>query len=98
MRGGDLRRASGRADHRAVPVPAPLLDLADQVLERFRPHVLLTYGGHPACLELIRGTRRKSVAVVFLLHHSVPMSAASLTTSRSRPPAKTGNRARPCAK
>jgi hypothetical protein len=33
---------------------ACFLDLADQVLERFRPHVLLTYGGHPACLELMR--------------------------------------------
>ena len=24
------------------------LNLAEQVLERFRPDVLLTYGGHPA--------------------------------------------------
>jgi hypothetical protein len=35
--------------------------------------VLLTYGGHPACLELMRGTGMKSVAVVFLLHHSVTL-------------------------
>jgi hypothetical protein len=45
------------------------LDLADQVLDRFRPHVLLTCGGHPACLELMRRARMKSVAVVFHLHN-----------------------------
>ena len=89
--------ASSRAERSPdMQESARFLDLADQVLERFRPHVLLTYGGHPACLELMRGARMKSVAVVFLLHHSVPMSAACLTTSRSRRPAKTGNRARLC--
>jgi UDP-N-acetylglucosamine:LPS N-acetylglucosamine transferase len=46
---------------------ARFLGLADQVLERFRPHVLLTYGGHPACLGLMRRARMKSVAVVFHL-------------------------------
>ena len=45
------------------------LGLADQVLERFRPDVLLTYGGHPACLELMRRARTRSVAVVFHLHN-----------------------------
>jgi hypothetical protein len=29
------------------------LNLADQVLDRFRPQALLTYGGHPANLELM---------------------------------------------
>jgi hypothetical protein len=48
---------------------ARFLGLADQVLDRFRPHVLLTYGGHPACLELMRRARLKSVAVVFHLHN-----------------------------
>jgi hypothetical protein len=33
---------------------ACFLDLADQVMERFHPRVLLTCGGHRACLELIR--------------------------------------------
>src|SRR5207245_2475965 len=70
---------------------ARFVDLADQVLERFRPDVLLTYGGHPACLELMRWARMKSVGVVFLLHSSVITSAASLTTSRSRRPAKNGS-------
>jgi hypothetical protein len=83
--------ASSRAERSPdMQESARFLDLADQVLERFRPHVLLTYGGHPVCLELTRGTRMKSVAVVFLLHNSVTMSAASLKTSRSRRPAKTG--------
>jgi hypothetical protein len=87
--------ASSRAERSPdMQESARFLDLADQVLERFRPHVLLTYGGHPACLELMRGTRMKSIAVVFLPHHSVTRSAAPLTTSRSRRPAKTGNRAR----
>jgi glycosyltransferase involved in cell wall biosynthesis len=31
--------------------------------------VLLTYGGHPACLELMRRARMKSIAVVFHLHN-----------------------------
>ncbi len=45
------------------------LDLADQALGRFRPAVLLTYGGHPANLELMRRARRQGVAVVFHLHN-----------------------------
>jgi hypothetical protein len=31
--------------------------------------VLLIYGGHPACLELMRRVRMKPVAVVFHLHN-----------------------------
>jgi hypothetical protein len=38
-------RAKRSPDHHEGPV---FLDLADQVLDRFRPDVLLTYGGHPA--------------------------------------------------
>lgn len=45
------------------------LDLAEQALDRFRPEVLLTYGGHPANLELMRRARRRGVAVVFHLHN-----------------------------
>jgi glycosyltransferase involved in cell wall biosynthesis len=48
---------------------AIFLDLAEQVLERFRPQILLTYGGHAACLELMRRARAKGVAVVFHLHN-----------------------------
>jgi glycosyltransferase involved in cell wall biosynthesis len=45
------------------------LDLADQILERFRPQVLLTYGGHPVNLELMARARRRGVSVVFYLHN-----------------------------
>ena len=59
----------------AVPNRAPqpargvvFLDLAEQVLERFRPDVLLTYGGNPVCLELMPGSGER-VPVVFHLHN-----------------------------
>jgi len=45
------------------------LALADEVFERFRPQVMLTYGGHPASLELMRRARRRGIAVVFHLHN-----------------------------
>lgn len=45
------------------------LDLAGQVLERFRPQVVLTYGGHPANLALMDRARRGGAAVVFHLHN-----------------------------
>ena len=48
---------------------AIFLDLADQVLDRFRPEVLLTYGGHPASRELMHRARAKGAAVVFHLHN-----------------------------
>ena len=48
---------------------ALFLDLADQVLDRFRPEILLTYGGHPAGRELMRRARAKGAAVVFHLHN-----------------------------
>ena len=45
------------------------LDLAEQVLDRFQPDVLLTYGGHPVCIELMRRARARGIAVVFHLHN-----------------------------
>ncbi len=45
------------------------LELADQVLDRFLPEVLLTYGGHPASRELRHRARAKGAAVVFHLHN-----------------------------
>ena len=45
------------------------LNLGEQVLDRFRPDVLLTYGGHPASLELMRRARARGIAVVFHLHN-----------------------------
>jgi hypothetical protein len=62
--------ASSRAERSPnVQESACFLNLTDQVLDRLRPDVLLTYGGHPACLELMRRARMKSVAVVFHLHN-----------------------------
>ena len=64
-----LPTAHSRADAAPSPREAGMfLDLAEQVLERFRPDVLLTYGGHPACLELMRRLAR-AIAVVFHLHN-----------------------------
>ena len=59
---------------RAERAPSPregamFLDLADQVLDRFRPEILLTYGGHPASRELMLRARAKGTAVVFHLHN-----------------------------
>jgi glycosyltransferase involved in cell wall biosynthesis len=47
----------------------PGLDPAEQVFDRLRPDVLLTDGGHPAGLELIRRARQRWIAVVFHLHN-----------------------------
>jgi hypothetical protein len=44
-------------------------ELAERVFGRLRHDVLLTYGGHPARLELIRRARQGGIAVVFHLHN-----------------------------
>jgi glycosyltransferase involved in cell wall biosynthesis len=60
--------ASSRAERAPSREEGALfLDLADQVLERFAPRVLLTYGGHPAILALMARARRRGIAVVFRL-------------------------------
>jgi hypothetical protein len=65
-----LPTASSRADRSPDPRESGVfLDLADQVLERFRPDVLPTYGGNPASLELMRRARQRGIAVVFHLHN-----------------------------
>jgi glycosyltransferase involved in cell wall biosynthesis len=62
--------ASSRAERSPDPREgASFLDLADQVFERFRPDVMLTYGGHPVSLELMRRARGRGIAVVFHLHN-----------------------------
>jgi hypothetical protein len=45
------------------------LDLAEQVLDRFQPDLLLTYSGHPVCIELMRRARALGIAAVFHLHN-----------------------------
>lgn len=64
------------ATHSSRPERSPnrreaaiFLDLAGQVFDRFRPDVLLTYGGHPDSLELMRRARARGIAVVFHLHN-----------------------------
>ncbi len=61
---------SSRAERSPDPRESALfLELAEQVFDRFRPDVLLTYGGHPASLELMRRARQRGIAVVFHLHN-----------------------------
>ncbi len=62
--------SSSRAERSPNPREGAIfLDLADQVCERFQPQVLLTYGGHPVSLELMRRARARGIAVVFHLHN-----------------------------
>jgi len=61
---------SSRAERTPNPREATIfLDLLEQVFDRFRPQVLLTYGGHPVCLEMMRRARARGIAVVFHLHN-----------------------------
>jgi glycosyltransferase involved in cell wall biosynthesis len=61
---------SSRPDRAPGPEESRIfLDLVNQAIERFRPHVVLTYGGHPASLELMAAARRQGIAVVFHLHN-----------------------------
>jgi len=61
--------ASSRAERSPDPRESAIfLEMAEQVFDRFRPDVLLTYGGHPANLELMRRARQRGIAVVFHLH------------------------------
>ena len=62
--------APSLAEHSPNPRESALfLDLAEQVFDRFRPDVLLTYGGHPANLELMRRACQRRIGVVFHLHN-----------------------------
>jgi glycosyltransferase involved in cell wall biosynthesis len=45
------------------------LDLARQILDRFRPDVVLTYGGHPANRAMMAEARTRGAPVVFHLHN-----------------------------
>jgi hypothetical protein len=63
-----LPTASSRPERAPDPCKSGLfLQLAELVLDRFRPDVLLTYGGHPASLELMRRARLRGIAEVFHL-------------------------------
>jgi glycosyltransferase involved in cell wall biosynthesis len=58
-----FQRSPDAAESRAF------LALGGQVLDRFRPQVLLTYGGHPANLALMAAARCRGIPVVFHLHN-----------------------------
>ena len=65
-----LPTASSRAERAPTRDEGALfLELFDQILDRFKPQILLTYGGHPANLEAMARARRKGIAVVFHLHN-----------------------------
>jgi glycosyltransferase involved in cell wall biosynthesis len=65
-----LPTGSSRPERSPNPREAAIfLDLIEQVFERFKPQVLLTYGGHPVCLEMMRRARARGIAVVFHLHN-----------------------------
>ncbi len=70
MRAFALRpTAHSRGERAPSPYEAGLfLDLAGQVVNRFRSQALVTYAGHPVNLELMRTARVAGVAVVFHLH------------------------------
>jgi len=62
--------SSSRSDQApAREESAAWLDLAAQVLDRFRPHILLTYGGHPVVPILMRWARGRGIPAVFHLHN-----------------------------
>jgi hypothetical protein len=61
---------SSRPERSPNPREAAIfLDLVQQVFHRFRPQVLLTYGGHPVCMEMMRRARARGIGVVFHLHN-----------------------------
>ncbi len=61
---------SSRAERSPDPREAAIfLELVDQVFDRFKPDVLLSYGGHPASLELMRRARARGITVVFHVHN-----------------------------
>ena len=54
-----LPTGSSRPERSPKPREANIfLDLIEQVFNRFRPQVLLTYGGHPVCMEMMRRSAR----------------------------------------
>ena len=65
-----LPTSHSRADRAPNPREGALyLDLAELVLDRFRPDILLTYGGHPVSRTLMIKARAKGSSVVFHLHN-----------------------------
>jgi glycosyltransferase involved in cell wall biosynthesis len=65
-----LPTRSSRPERAPDPAEAAAwLDLAWGAVGRFRPDAVLTYGGHPALLELMRRCRAAGVPAAFHLHN-----------------------------
>ncbi len=65
-----LPTASSRFERAPTPEEAGnWLNLAEQALDRFRPQIVLTYGGHPASIAMTERARRRGIPVVFHLHN-----------------------------
>ena len=65
-----VRTASSRIGIAPDPEEArAFLEHAERALDRNRPQVLLTYGGHPANLALMASARRRGIPVAFHLHN-----------------------------
>ncbi len=65
-----LPTSSSRADKAPNPREGAMyIDLATTVLDRFRPEILLTYGGHPVSRSLMLKARARGTAVAFHLHN-----------------------------
>ncbi len=45
------------------------LDLYEVILDRFQPDVVLTYGGHPVGIELMKRARKRNIPVIFQIHN-----------------------------
>jgi glycosyltransferase involved in cell wall biosynthesis len=58
------RSAEPSVDEEAAFVP-----LVEQVCEKFRPDLLLTYGGHRLARRVMNEARRRGIKVVFALHN-----------------------------
>ena len=64
-----LRRSLRRNTPAAPDEVAEFLSLFDTTVARFRPNVLVTYGGDPLTLEILARARRSGIATVFTLHN-----------------------------
>jgi len=87
-----LPTAASRAERSPDPREGSVfLDLAGQVLDRFRLEALLTYGGHPASLELMRRARARGIAGVFHLLPGEPGRVGTVALTRVTGPGDDGS-------
>jgi glycosyltransferase involved in cell wall biosynthesis len=63
------QRATHRYGHPDQDENADFLALTEEVFNRFRPDVLVTYGGDELTFEILRRARRRGIATVFTLHN-----------------------------